>query len=354
MIIMNWILSTIAKEIGTLYLNLILAVKNKSLLKKIKTNKQMKNTNTNFNNNNNNFNNNNNNNKNNNNKNNKFNSSNAGTGLWSWSNLILWGMMVGVIIVKIGLVDYASYTWWDKFLFGFFVSFSFTFITGMLQSKEIKPDKGNIINSNDNTENKLWKNKLINSNKLVKIILKIIPGLFLSFWLGTEFGFFKTIYCEGTDGLIPSILESGDENTRVFFNPQAEQLSKDYNSSSSLPVSTVGSSTSGIFMGSGSSSSSVPGGTDDIAKSIMGVDIDFAKIYETVISKIVNYLNYFFEPVQHTFTIDVMSNHIKNISLLLFILTAILLIFFISLLFNVILNIFSDRLMSYFTNKYIL
>jgi hypothetical protein len=51
-----------------------------------------------------------------------------------------------------------------------------------------------------------------------------------------------------------------------------------------------------------SGSSSVSGGTDKIAKSIIGVDIDLAKISSNVISKIVNYLNYVFEPVQHTFT----------------------------------------------------
>ena len=44
---------------------------------------------------------------------------------------------------------------------------------------------------------------------------------------------------------------------------------------------------------------------------MMGFDIDLAKIYDSILSKLVNYLNYLFEPVQHTFTIDVMSNHKK-------------------------------------------
>jgi hypothetical protein len=48
------------------------------------------------------------------------------------------------------------------------------------------------------------------------------------------------------------------------------------------------------------------GGTDEIAKSMVGVDIDLAKIYDSILSKIVNYLNYIFEPVQHSFTIDIM------------------------------------------------
>ena len=77
------------------------------------------------------------------------------------------------------------------------------------------------------------------------------------------------------------------------------------------------------------------------------------KICESVLSKIGNYLNYLFEPVHHTFTIDVMSNHIQNISILLIILTVTIGIFFISLLFNITLFMFSDRLLKYFTNKYI-
>jgi len=66
--------------------------------------------------------------------------------------------------------------------------------------------------------------------------------------------------------------------------------------------------------------------------------IDLENFVDSVWSKLLNYLNYVFEPVQH----------------LLFILTVLILIFFISFLFNVSLFIFSDRLMRYFTNKYIL
>jgi hypothetical protein len=126
------------------------------------------------------------------------------------------------------------------------------------------------------------------------------------------------------------------------------------NSSSTLTGTTAGpfSNTESI-LGSGSSSASLPGGTDEISKSMYGLDIDISQIYDSALIKIVNYLNYLFEPVHHTFTLDVMSNHIQNLSVLLFILSAIILIFFISLLFNVTLFIFSDRLLTFFTNKYI-
>jgi len=153
---------------------------------------------------------------------------------------------------------------------------------------------------------------------------------------------------------IRAILGSND-SASVYINSNELPTATSANSSSTLQGSNVGvgpvSNTESIM---GSGNSSVPGGTDEIAKSMMGFDIDLAKIYDSVLSKLVNYLNYIFEPVQHTFTIDVMSNHIQNLSLLLFILTVIILIFFISLLFNATLFIFSDRLLSYFTNKYII
>jgi len=149
----------------------------------------------------------------------------------------------------------------------------------------------------------------------------------------------------------------GNDSANVYLDSHAEQTATGANSSSTLPGSTVGGvpvSNTETILGSGSSSANAAGGLDEIAKSMLGVDIDLAKICESVLSKIVNYLNYIFEPVQHTFTIDVMSNHIQNISLLFFILTAIIFIFFISFLFNITLFLFSDRLMRYFTNKYII
>jgi hypothetical protein len=155
---------------------------------------------------------------------------------------------------------------------------------------------------------------------------------------------------------IKAMLRDND-SASVYLESNAMGAATGETSSSTLSGSAVvvgPVSNPEIIPGSISYSGSVPGGTAEIAKSMLGLNIDITKIYESYLSTIVNYLNYLFEPVQHTFTIDVMSNHIQNLSLLLFILTAIILIFFISLLFNVTLFIFSDRLISYFTNKYIL
>jgi hypothetical protein len=146
----------------------------------------------------------------------------------------------------------------------------------------------------------------------------------------------------------------GNDSASVYMNPHAEQAATGTNSSSTLPGSSEGAgpvSNTDSILGSGSSSASAPEGTDEIAKSMMGVDIDLTKICESVLSKIVNYINYIFEPVQHSYTIDVMSSHIQNISILLFILTAIIFIFFISFLFNITLFLFSDRLLKYFKKQ---
>jgi hypothetical protein len=104
----------------------------------------------------------------------------------------------------------------------------------------------------------------------------------------------------------------------------------------------------------GSGSNIVPGGAVEIYKSMLGFDFDYAFFYDNVLNPIVNYLYYVFEPVHHDFTIDIMSSHIQLLSLLLFLLTVLILIFFISLLFNITLFIFSDSLISYFKNKYII
>ena len=65
------------------------------------------------------------------------------------------------------------------------------------------------------------------------------------------------------------------------------------------------------------------------------------------------HLHNFFEPVQVSFSNELLSEQIHFISIILFMLTVFILIFFISLLFNITVFIFSDKLLNYFTNKYI-
>jgi hypothetical protein len=86
----------------------------------------------------------------------------------------------------------------------------------------------------------------------------------------------------------------------------------------------------------------------------MGVDIDFYQISETILKKISAYLDSFFEPVLVDFSNELLSSQIQNISIILFFITVCIGIFFISFLFNFLAYIFSDRLLKYFKNKYII
>jgi hypothetical protein len=160
-----------------------------------------------------------------------------------------------VIIVKSVLVDSSCFTWWDKFLFAFFVSFSFTVIKRLLVSKGIDNDKGDIhsepimkdivnnknnkiksskdinnINDNKDEDNKLLKNKIINSNRLVKFILNIILGLFIYLCVGIEFGFFNTIYCDSTDGESNNNVDSNKNNKSASENKDVKGKDKEDNS----------------------------------------------------------------------------------------------------------------------------
>lgn len=87
---------------------------------------------------------------------------------------------------------------------------------------------------------------------------------------------------------------------------------------------------------------------------VFGVDINLGEIFENIMDKIAEYLDYIFQPVPLDFPIQVMSNQIQNLSILLWILTICLCIFFISLLINITLYIFSDKLLKYLKNKYLL
>lgn len=65
------------------------------------------------------------------------------------------------------------------------------------------------------------------------------------------------------------------------------------------------------------------------------------------------FLKNIFEPVQVDFSIELLSAQINSISIILFMLTFLILIFFISLLFNITVFLFSDKLLNYLKNKYI-
>ena len=202
------------------------------------------------------------------------------------SNIILYGVIGGVIIFKNVLVDYSCFTWWDKFLFAIFVSFIFTVIKRLIKNKGFNKDKGgnhsepimkdivnnkgnkitsskdNNININDNKDedNKVLKNKL--SNKLVKFIINIILGLFIYLWVGIEFGFFNTIYCDSTDGDNNNTVDSNKNNKSASENKDVKGKNKEdsYNISANVGKGMIKEAVEGAIEGIGKSVPVIIGG----------------------------------------------------------------------------------------------
>lgn len=114
---------------------------------------------------------------------------------------------------------------------------------------------------------------------------------------------------------------------------------------------------SAINTGSGaeinSSDTELISGSVEPSNSPIEGDIYLEKISESIFNKVVEYLDNIFELIQLSFSNDVLYNQIHNLSILLWILIVFLSIFFFSLLVNIVLYIFSERLAKYFKNRYI-
>jgi hypothetical protein len=68
---------------------------------------------------------------------------------------------------------------------------------------------------------------------------------------------------------------------------------------------------------------------------------------------LMNFLRPFLEPVQVNYSNELLANQIYGISILLFVLALIIIMLIIFLLFNIIIFTYSDKLITYFKNKYI-
>lgn len=86
---------------------------------------------------------------------------------------------------------------------------------------------------------------------------------------------------------------------------------------------------------------------------LIGDNNDIESFSNSIVKNIMDYIKDIFEPVQVNYSNEILSNQIHDISILLFILTIFIFVLFLSLLFNLIIFLFSDRLINYFTNKYI-
>ena len=59
------------------------------------------------------------------------------------------------------------------------------------------------------------------------------------------------------------------------------------------------------------------------------------------------------EPVSVNYSNEILANQIHDISIMLFLLSIFIIILFIAFMINVIVSLYSDKIMNYFTNKYI-
>lgn len=77
------------------------------------------------------------------------------------------------------------------------------------------------------------------------------------------------------------------------------------------------------------------------------------ELYNNLLNNIINVFKNILEPVSVSYSNELLSDQIYGISILLFILSILIIILFLSFILNILLLIYSDKILSYFTNKYI-
>ena len=112
---------------------------------------------------------------------------------------------------------------------------------------------------------------------------------------------------------------SGRTTANVYINnDKTKPLTVSTSDTGAASIHKLGSGSFNPLIGSGCLNSENSGSTDNLEPyKNMIVDIDIAKISEKIFNKIAEYLDYIFEPVQLSFSTEVMSNQIQNLSILL-------------------------------------
>jgi uncharacterized Zn-finger protein len=80
---------------------------------------------------------------------------------------------------------------------------------------------------------------------------------------------------------------------------------------------------------------------------------DLNSYVEDALTTIIGYLKPILEPVKVTYSNELLAEQINGIAILLFILSIIIIFLFIIFSLNAIILIYRDRIVNYFTNKYI-
>jgi hypothetical protein len=76
-------------------------------------------------------------------------------------------------------------------------------------------------------------------------------------------------------------------------------------------------------------------------------------LYNKIVAYIMNILRPILEPVKVSYSNELLANQLYNISIMLFILIILIIFMLIGFIVNFLIYINSDRVINYFTNKYI-
>ncbi len=113
-----------------------------------------------------------------------------------------------------------------------------------------------------------------------------------------------------------------------------------------------GEGTGSVTVNSGSS---VDNAINEISKSnkLINTDNGLDELSNKLFNSLMDYVKPILEPVQVSYSNDVLADQIYGLGILLFILSLLTIILMIFFILNVIVFIYSDKLMNYFSNKFI-
>lgn len=94
-------------------------------------------------------------------------------------------------------------------------------------------------------------------------------------------------------------------------------------------------------------------GSSNIGKIFISGDNGIEDMTNKILNNLMDYIKPILEPVQVSYSNEVLANQIYGISIMLFILSVLVIVLLIFFIINIIIFIYSDRIMNYFSNKYI-
>jgi len=94
-------------------------------------------------------------------------------------------------------------------------------------------------------------------------------------------------------------------------------------------------------------------GSSNMGNTFISGDNGLDDISNKLLNNLMNYMKPFLEPVQVSYSNEVLANQIYGISIVLFILSVVIIVLLIFFMINTIMFVYSDRIMNYFSNKYI-